>query len=376
MTQPISSYRPDCSQDVPDSSSPRPLATRVAVPQPSLPELPELPDIDAALIANAVKAATGGASQSPHLLFAMGVKGADVEYTTRDTVIQQRLDAFKESATPKFHTKDGQEVSVAIPFRMRPRESLMAQRDDASQPFIRQERIARANVAVLKDLAASVGVRGRAFNELTSGRGTPENIRRVTQALIDANQLPPGTKDDADARIRTMMCNYGVGLDCAGYVQQAFLASRGVSRAEVGFQPPVLEDLGSLAKHGFRDVTPSGARAGDLFILKPPGEGQVGHTAIVRDVRSATPEEAQVLSTLKKEWGHPDAAAIQRLELDSSWGNSADPQLGGVQRQFFWHDTVSGQWMHQTNGTWCVNPADKPYLKHALQGVFRLSKEP
>jgi len=110
MTQPISSYRPDRSQDAPDSSRPTPPATRVAAPQPPL---PELPDVDASLVAKAVKAATSGAAQAPHMLLAMNVKGADIECTTRDTLIQQRLDAFKQSATPTFHVNEGTAASSA-----------------------------------------------------------------------------------------------------------------------------------------------------------------------------------------------------------------------------------------------------------------------
>jgi hypothetical protein len=371
MTQPISSYRPDRTQDTPDSSRPTQPATRVVVPQPSL---PELPDIDAALVANAVKAATAGAPQSPHLLLAMGVKGADVEYTTRDTAIQQRLDAFKESATPTFHTKDG-DVKVGIAFHMRPGESFMRQTDGASQPSIRQERTARANGGELALIAAGVGVNPGALNDVVSGRGTPDDIRRVTQALIDAGKLPAEPAADVGARIRAMMCNYGVGLDCAGYVQQAFLASRGISRSQAGFKPAVKEDLGGLAARGYDRVTVSQARAGDIFVLKRPPTENVGHTIIVRDVRMADDVEARALPAHNEAWGNPAASSVQRFELDSSWGGGGDPQRGGVQRQIFWRNTENGQWMHQTGDTWFVEPADKPYHSHPIDGVYRPSTE-
>jgi hypothetical protein len=352
-----------------DAGPPTQPATRVAVPPPPL---PEYPDHASALIANAVKAATSGAPQAPHMLLAMNVKGADVEYTTRDMPIQQRLDAFKESATPTFHTKDG-DVQVGIPFRMVPDEAVMRSKDPRAQPFIQRELVARAHAGELAVVAGRAGLDRSQISDLASGRGTPENIRRVAQALIDAGKLPPGDPADVGARVRVMMCDYGVGLDCAGFVQQAFLASRATTRAEAGLRPASSENLQGLAGRGFNRVPLSDARAGDLFILKPPPHETTGHTTIVRDVRMADATEAEALAKADARWGHPDPAKVQRFELDSSWGNGANPRNGGVQRQVFWHDSTSGQWMHQVGRTWFVEPT--PYFNHAIDGVYRPTKE-
>jgi hypothetical protein len=371
MNDPISSTsssRLDRSPDLQDPDRITQPATRVVVPPPP-PTIPELPDVDTAFVANAVKAATAGA---PHMVLAMGVQVNDVECAAR-TPLQERLDAFMDSATPTFHTKDG-DLQVGIPFRMKPRDaSFFSQTSREAQPFIRQERIALANHGELVKIASTVGLSGKPLNDVASGRGTPDDIRRVTQALINANKLPPGPFKEAGARIRTMMCNYGIGLDCAGYVQHAFLASRDVSRSQLGFDVPVNEDLSGLATRGFKRVDASQVQAGDLFILNGPGDGQVGHTMIVRGSRMATVEEARALAAQNRTWGSRDASRVQRFELDSSWGNFADAQAGGVQRQIFWRDTTSGEWM---NAAWQVEPKDKPYLGHPIDGFYRPSQEP
>ncbi len=254
--------------------------------------------------------------------------------------------------------------------------SFLAQRDDAAQPFIQQERTALANGGELAKIAASVGLGGRALADVASGRGTPESIRRVTQALIDAGKLPPGPPPTVGARIRIMMCNYGVGLDCAGYVQQAFLASRGVSRDGSGLRPAPREDLGALTTRGFKSVPSlSQARAGDLFILSPPADQNTGHTTIIRDVRMADAQEAKELPGYSRDWEQQNPSMIQRFELDSSWGNGANPQSGGVMRQTFWHDTVNDKWMHPVGKSWIVE-THTPYFAHPLDGVYRPSTEP
>jgi hypothetical protein len=352
MTQPISSAYTDRTRDPyqPDSGPPTLPATRVAVAQ----TIPELPDTDGALVANAVKAATAGA---PHMLLAHGVRAEDVDNPVA-TPMQQRMDAFKESATPTFHTPQG-DATVAIPFHM----------NTGGNPY-QQE---------LTDLGAKVGLSPRQANLVANGRGTPQEIQRMTQALIDARKLPPGSPSDLTNRIRTMMCNYGVGLDCAGYVQQAFLASRGISRSQTGLAEVDKEDLTGLAGKGFKRVPQSQIREGDLLVLGPPPSSRTGHTLIVRASRLATPEEALDLERKAAPgWQNAAPSQLRRLELDSSWGNGGRAEAGGVQRQIFWHDEANGSWMRQTSsgGSWRVEPPNSIYFGHPIDGVYRPRQEP
>jgi hypothetical protein len=365
-----SATRTDPNQDLDSDRTTQP-ATRVVVPPPPPPDLPDV----TAFIQNAVRAATGrlaAPSPAPHPMLAMGVRVEDVD-TRVLTPMQSNIDAFMDRATPTFHTPDGQDVAVAIPFRMVTPPEVMADASPAAMPYVQMEQRAQANADELRAVARGLGMNEAQFRDLRSGRGSPEDIRRVTQALIQAGKLPPGSPSDNWGRIRAMMCNYGVGLDCAGFVQQAFLASRGTTRAAAGLKSANEENLSGLASRGFRRVALADAKAGDLFILKPPAHQRIGHTMIIRDVRTAEPSDAEALAKLNPSWGHPDASTIQCFDVCSSWGNGANPQAGGVREQLLWHDTVSDKWMHQVGASWKVE--DTPYFAHPIEGVYRPSGE-
>ena len=338
MTQPLSPYRPAAAglpQDPPAGAPPRvPAAPR---------ELPELPDTTRALVANVVKAAVAGPSTAQ---------------------IGERLDAFYEGATPTFHTKEG-DVRVAIGFRM---TLPPGTREEA---FLRQERVAQSHATEVTTVARRLGLEP---GPLVSGRATPEQVRRVTQALIDGGKLPPGTPQDAWLRVRTLMCNYGLGVDCAGYVQQAFLASRQVARSGTALKPAINENLAGLAGKGFARVSPGEARPGDLMIFAPPHGATVGHTVIVRDVQPVKPEDCEYLSRFAPGWGHPDPSRVKALVVDSSWGNAADPQQGGVERRMWIHDEQSGRWMSELYGHWRV--AETPHPPDSIEGAYRPRGEP
>ena len=367
-----SATRTDPNQDIDPNRNTEP-ATRVVVPPPPPPDLPDV----TAFIQNAVRAATGrlaAPSPAPHPMLAMGVRVEEVD-TRVLTPMQSNIDAFRDRATPTFHTPDAgpDGVSVHIPFRMALTPKFMARHDPAAQPYIDQELVARGNAGELSAVARGLGLSAPEIKDLASGRGTPENIQRVTQTLIDQGKLPPGLPSDVGPRIRSMMCNYGIGLDCAGYVQQAFLASRGISRSQTSLRPASDENLSGLGARGFKSVPLGQARAGDLFIMRPPRGEDVGHTTIIRDSRMATPEEAAALPRQNGAWGHPSASTLQRLELDSSWGNGANAQAGGAMRQVFWHDSASDKWLHQAGNAWIVEST--PYFSHPIDGIYRPAQE-
>lgn len=359
--QPLSPAYADPTRDPYESDSgiPTPPATRVAVPQP----MPELPDTDAALVHNAVKAAT---SNAPHLLLAHGIAAPDVDLTPT-TPMQQRIDAFKESATMDLHTPEGN-AKVAIPFWM-------------NDPNVRPDAARRATKAELSTIALGAGLHPTELGHVLIGRGTPQQIKLVAQALIDAGKLPPPPPDELNDRVRTMMCGYGVGLDCAGYSQQAFLASRGIPRSQTGLKDIDLEDLKGLTGKGFKRVPQSQMREGDLVILGPRPKEQTGHTLIVRSSRLATPEEAAAVAKLAEPgWKSPDPSKLRRVELDSSYGNGGKPEAGGVMRQIFWHDEANNVWL---DPAWTINRVDPRdprvdhmYYGHPIDGVYRPRNEP
>jgi hypothetical protein len=216
------------------------------------------------------------------------------------------------------------------------------------------------------------------------GRATPEQIARITQRLIDEGRLPPVTRDGISTfapRVREMMFDHGVGLDCAGYVQQAFLFARGVDRPSAGFRPAAGENLSGLAARGFTRLAFDEVRPGDLFILgaQPSfdrAHPNFGHTAIVRDVRDATDAELTRLAQAGGKAGELVASgSLRAFVLDSSWGCGGDPQVGGVQQHVWFQEKTSGRWLwNGEHGRVFTAPANRPY-DHPLDGVYRPRRE-
>ncbi len=164
-------------------------------------------------------------------------------------------------------------------------------------------------------------------------------MHALTQALISAHKLPPTQNDESDVvRVRRMMCDYGIGFDCAGYTQQALLAAHGITRAQAGFAPAITnESLSNLSPAHFKRVAPEDARAGDVLALAPPPNENVGHRVLVFDRHDASPEElARYCGT--GVGASLDKAHLAVLSVDSSYGSSAHPAYGGVQRQTWLYD--------------------------------------
>jgi len=339
MTQPIASRDPWTLDDA--------TAPPWSPDPPPLQEVSEPPDAEGGLPA--------GAAVGPAPVLAAPPEA------TRETMLAQRLDAFMTLARPTFRTSDG-DVSVAIPFHM-------------NTPLYEQFALAVGHVATLAAAGRRVGMTDYAVALVTAGRGTPVQIASLTQELLDEGLLPADQTKALDQRVRTMMVDYGIGLDCAGYVQQALLAARGVTRAAAGLRAPLLEDLSGLAQRGYARVSLEEVRTGDLFIFRPPAPrpydpNPVGHTAIVRDSHATTATE---LAWLTQTIGiSPEAAANggwTTFRFDSSWGSSGVATAGGVARRTLWHDAVNGTWI------WTMDAgriqSGRLAYGHEIDGIYR-----
>ena len=225
----------------------------------------------------------------------------------------------------------------------------------------------------------------QAINSMTLGRATPAQVAQVTQALIDAGNLviPPG--GDPLTAIRAMQWKYGVGLDCARYVQQAFLACRGLdplspaTRARFGFAADLgNEDLCGVAKSPkFRAIDPAAAKPGDLMLLGPPKDQLVGHTLLVRSNLALAPSWRADLLARNPE---PSVRAlltadVRVVEVDSSWGGGKDGH-GGVAREAWLYEPTTKRWATwAADGEVTLSAPGGPY-DHPLIGVFRPKGEP
>lgn len=272
-----------------------------------------------------------------------------------DVAIRVGLDAtFRVANGP--YAVDGHVVEARAHFRMGPQHGGTS-----------AELLAAARKANVPGLYA-----------LQEGRGTLHDLRRVTQALVDAGHLPAGT-EPAGERIHQMQWNYGVGVDCAGYVQQAFLAAHGGTRATYGWKTMGYEDLSSVVTNPtFRRVAPRDLRPGDLGVLGVPANDAVGHRVIIYSHKVVDPAKP---GKLGEHFG-ADLAPLLRggpvhcFEVDSSWGADGGDPAGGVRRDTWLYNEKTAVWSYRCgvgNSTFCTTTS--PY-NHPLLGFFRPRSEP
>jgi hypothetical protein len=324
-----------------------------------------LPDVYGDQLARAAKLATATASAStPRPLVAAALEASLIMPDGRDAAVKRGLDAFREAATPTYHVPGEGDFQVATAFRM--------------PGCTGNEKSLEANVKERNAIAARYGID---TTGATFGRLHPEGVRRLTQALIDSGKLPPGSAATAPRRIRQMMFDYGVGLDCAAYAQQAFLAASGVTRAQAGFAPQLQQESLSHLGPPFSRVAPEGVRPGDIVVLEPPPDSRaagpggqpVGHRAVVYDSRGLSPKDVEAVAS-RVRGVDPTAARLSVVMLDSSWGASQDASRGGVSRRTFLYDASSGKWAQDHGGALFFGVS--PYAGDRLQGIYRFPVKP
>lgn len=288
---------------------------------------------------------------------------------------QKKIDAFFEAAcaTYAFRDEQGKPCSAQVPFQFR-----MAGGYAAHAPETMKRMFAEAILHPSPDLA-------RAFRDASLGKATPEQVKLVTQALIDAGKLHVEENEDPAHAIRAMMWDYGIGIDCSGYVQQAFLACRGldptspIDRAKFGFAAAIGNEglLGVPTSPKFRAVDAAACKPGDLMLLaKPPGD-IAGHTLLVRSHTKlddawrkdliAHNEDPRVRAFLSGD--------VHVVEVDSSWGGGTEG-TGGLARETFLYDASTKTWASWgSDGLVTLSSESGPYA-HPMQGIYRPKSEP
>lgn len=280
----------------------------------------------------------------------------------RDAAMKKGLDQFRESMTPEFRTPEGP-AKVPITFQMTfdyPHQASLADAPESPE---------------MKAAAASAHLDREAVSRVLSGRGSPGEVRALTQALIDRVGVPPGPGKLID-RVRQVMFEHHIGVDCAGYTQQAYLAATGLSRTQAGFTAdPLMENLPLDKRPAYRRVAPENVRPGDVGVLGPPPREWVGHRVVVCDQHPATDEEKKYLQSFGPV---ADAFAgqgpIRVFHVDSSWGCASSdgvpsPLRGGVGQVTWWYCESTKQWAQGEGADFRLTPAG-PY-NHPLVGFYR-----
>jgi hypothetical protein len=214
-----------------------------------------------------------------------------------------------------------------------------------------------------------------AIGHVVAGRGTPEEVRMVTQALIDRGKLGPVTPGHEKEAIQALQWNYGVGMDCAGYVQRAFFAARGKvgtpeERKALGMNAMAVNFASLPTNPKWKSVPIASARAGDVLLLDPPKNEKVGHVVLVRKNELV---DAKKLGVPESTFQGP----VRCLEVDSSWGAGELGKNGGVKRCTWLYDEGSGKWATFDPATKSVSWSNEngPY-DHPLKGIYRPKSEP
>ena len=326
-------------------------ATHVAVPDPPKPSSPgPARSHGAAALSAAARSLVRGSTRARPTANAAPSSAA----------IQSKLNRFMARAASPYRMA-GKDVRALPAFRM---NGGMNQ-GKASEYVARIQRALAPDV--FRKVAADVG-------HVTAGKGSPEQLHRVTQALIDS---PIGKHYSAtETGLRQLMWDHGIGMDCSGYVHHAFLAARGVAAegaARFGLGDPLVSGLQAPSSSVFARVEPRNARPGDLIVLTNGSDG-TGHKVIVF-ARHEVPPGTQMHERTSKAFGGSANSRIHLLEVDSSWGAGGQPERGGVQRRVWAYDEGSRRWASlekDSRGQWHAFASQKlgPY-DHDLQGIYR-----
>ncbi|MBS2013002.1 MAG: hypothetical protein JST00_08955 [Deltaproteobacteria bacterium] len=243
---------------------------------------------------------------------------------TRDQVVQGALDDLRDRFSGPY-VVDGERVTAPPMFRMN-----------------------HPRPAAIERAVIQAATKAHVANPLPTkwGQGTPADLVKLTQALIDMGRLPEGPGDVA-TRIRQMQWEHGLGVDCGGYCREALLAT--VKRPRLnGPGNESFRDLdraraGSFAKQPIAEIRP-----GDLITLDPIAPEVWGHNVVVYRHDVADDAAKRTLSALHGDDVRTFLASPgphHVIEVDSSWGaGPTGADYGGFRRDTWMYDASTGTW--------------------------------
>jgi len=247
----------------------------------------------------------------------------------------------------------------------------------------------------LVKICTKAGIPKSTINHACIGRPTPQELVKVTQALIDAGKLPPESLsgDTIDKRIRQMQYQWGIGVDCAGYVREAAVAVHGKGAQSLvnganrygaihrllqtpAFKKVAFKKDDDPKVHNIRDI-----RAGDIIHLDSPGR-DVGHNVIVHSHEIATDATRKELSARNVSPHDEFQSFLNRkgpihvLNVDSSWGvDKGGVDHAGCRCDTWFYDESSGEWgsiiPSSSSDTPTFSQSKYGPYEHVFKDVFR-----
>jgi hypothetical protein len=243
----------------------------------------------------------------------------------RDAAMQAKLDAVRDAFSGPYVVA-GQQIRAQPMFRMT------------------THAVSREMAAAVDSLGARAGVRAPIASRF--GQPTPQDLVKITQALIDAGRLPPGTGDLA-TRIRRMQWDHGIGVDCAGYAKQALIACSARAPKTYPAGSESFRDLDTTRASSFARVPIEKIRPGDLVTLDSTEVGGWGHNVVVYShvnadaaCRAKLGERSEAVRDFLASPGPHHV-----LEVDSSWGAGTEgAECGGYRRDTWLYDASTKTW--------------------------------
>ena len=252
----------------------------------------------------------------------------------REAAIQQRLDAFRDRFSGPYKV-EGRSVTAPPMFRM-------------NSPMASNRKSVVETLPMLNAACTKAGIAPFAARCL-SGRCTPEELVKVTQALLDAKHLPPADTEHPtlESRVRAMQWKFGVGVDCAGYTQLAAASAHGAAGRVF-----TTNQMGDLFSGMHRDprfteiLDPASIHVGDVIHLKNKQAGEVGHNVVVHGHTTLSDQKRSELfatQPLARDF-LSGLGPFHVLEVDSSWGAGDGKDFGGFRRDTWLYSESSGTW--------------------------------
>ena len=280
-----------------------------------------------------------------------------------ETDLRKRIDEYFDLANAEYILPDKTKVKARPQFHI-------AKVGDPEQDAQRVENILMKKFGAKFSKPLHDAIRCAAY-----GRVRPDEIKLITQALINAGELDAVRSDHSglsdNQLVRALQEKFNIGIDCAGYVQLAFIyAFTGNHdnarcnlnslklREDLGLNAKrSWENLAYLPKKHFIEVGFLNGKTGDLLVLAWRKRERDWHTVIVVD--------------------HTVSGDLHTFVVDASWGFLYGEDAAGVARRKFMYDRSTGKWWdnHPIAGTKVNENSIGPYKEHPIKGMYRAKQK-
>jgi hypothetical protein len=270
--------------------------------------------------------------------------------------LRKRIDEYLDLANADYTLPNGATVKARSQFHL---ASVNSERDAEKLEQLLEEKLGAKVSRPLHTV-----IRCAAY-----GRARPDEIKLLTQHLIDLGELDdvrarhPGFSDEQ--LVRALQSEFNIGIDCAGYVQLAFIyaftgkhddarcnLATSTLRQGLGLKAKRSdENLAALPATQFTEVGFLNGRTGDLFVLAWRQGEHDWHTVIVVD--------------------HTVSNDVHTFLVDASWGRLYGEDYAGIQRRELVHDKAAGVWWDVIDGNKKNESPVGPYNGHPIKGMYR-----